>query len=574
MNTGGDGLTHIRRTIIESGVRTADGSGGRGGVSVDAIRNLSHQHEDEKRELQELNNKFANYLDRVKFLESQNHKLQAQLDDLKQKWGFDSGKIKEQYDNGLIQLRKQIDEVTRDKALAELRAKRAEYDASLIKHQTDFANELVNLDRNRFQMLKQQLEGSGSELDALRNRFEDKKGEIERSKSEVKRLLEQLENLKNEFDNESMARVMIQNELQTLEEQLAFMKAVHEEERNELATLGTLPIDVSQFYRTELTRAIADIKSDFEALSSAQRHELEEYYRIKTEEIKEQAAEQKRKIDEAKREGKVEVMDLTSLKSVLNENRDNYSTLQKEHSDLANHLRQMEEDLERIQADHQRAQNERERELAELRQNIDAREAAIAGVLENNVSLRFEINTYRRLLEVEEGHIQRVTENDAAGSYATRASTGVSSTGGSYHSIVDRGTSGSYGGDRSDQLSTKKMTVQKSARGPISIEQIDPQGNFIVVENQGSSGKDQEMRGWSLKRRIDQNPEIVYQFPSNFTLKSRSRIRIFARNASRGADRDSLVADGVQTWGTGNSMVTHLLDEKGEEKAVFNQKFQ
>ena len=29
-------------------------------------------------------------------------------------------------------------------------------------------------------MLKQQLEGSGSELDALRNRFEDKKQEIDR----------------------------------------------------------------------------------------------------------------------------------------------------------------------------------------------------------------------------------------------------------------------------------------------------------------------------------------------------------------------------------------------------------
>ena len=189
--------------------------------------------------------------------------------------GFDSGKVKDQYDQALVSLRKQIDDVTRDKALAELRAKRAEYDASLIKHQTDFANELVNLDRNRFAMLKQQLEGSSSELDALRGRYEDKKQEIEKSKNEAKRLLEQLENLKNEFDSESMGRVMIQNELQTLEEQLAFMKAVHEEERNELASLGTLPIDVSQFYRTELTRAIADIKNDFEALSQAQRRELE-----------------------------------------------------------------------------------------------------------------------------------------------------------------------------------------------------------------------------------------------------------------------------------------------------------
>ncbi|CAF5053067.1 unnamed protein product, partial [Rotaria magnacalcarata] len=312
---------------------------------------------------------------------------------------------------------------------AELRAKRAEYDASLIKHQTDFAHELVTLDRNRFTMLKQQLEGSGSELDSLRSRHEDKKQEIDRSKTEVGRLLGQLEALKNEFDQESMGRVMIQNELQTLEEQLAFMKAVHEEERNELLSLGTLPIDVSQFYRTELTRAIADIKSDFEALSIAQRKELEEYYKIKTEEIRQQAAEQKRKIEEARRTGAVDVMDLTSLKSLLSENRDSYLLLQKDHSELSNLLRQLEEDYERISSEHSRAQSERERALAELRAQAEQREQAIAAVLENNVSLRFEINTYRRLLEVEEGRIN-------------------------VNSVTV-----------TPDITTKKMTVQKSARG-------------------------------------------------------------------------------------------------------------
>lgn len=77
--------TVIRRTIIERGVRTAEHGGGR--ASVEAMRNFAHQHEEEKREMQELNTKFGAYLDRVKFLETQNRKLQAQLDELKQKWG-------------------------------------------------------------------------------------------------------------------------------------------------------------------------------------------------------------------------------------------------------------------------------------------------------------------------------------------------------------------------------------------------------------------------------------------------------------------------------------------------------
>ncbi len=112
--------------------------------------------------------------------------------------------------------------------------------------------------------------------------------------------------------------------------------------------------------------------------------------------------------------------------------------------------------------------------------------------------------------------------------------------------------------------------------GPIAIDQVDPQGNFIVIENAGSTGKDQDMKGWTLRRKIDLKDDIVYKFPDNFALKSRSRIRILSRNASKGSinEKETLVADGVQTWGTGSNMVTRLLDANGDEKALFNQKFQ
>jgi hypothetical protein len=155
---------------------------------------------------------------------------------------------------------------------------------------------------------------------------------------------------------------------------------------------------------------------------------LKEYYRIKTEEIREQAAEQKRKADEARRLGSVEVMDLSSLKTLLSQNRDGYLLLQKEHTELSNTLRSLEEDYERITSEQSRAQMERDRELAEIRALAEQREQAIAAVLENNVSLRFEINTYRRLLEVEGKHIE-------------------------VQPVLP------------PEVLTKKMTVQKSARG-------------------------------------------------------------------------------------------------------------
>ncbi|CAF1087979.1 unnamed protein product [Rotaria magnacalcarata] len=221
------------------------------------------------------------------------------------------------------------------------------------------------------------------------------------------------------------------------------------------------------------------------------------------------------------------------------------------------------------QSEHSRAQNERDRELADLRAQAEQREAAISALLENKVSLEFEINTYRRLREVEDGHLQRVEggegfsggRNSSAYHYQTRTAVGGSTP--------RYDTTASY-------VPNKKMTVQKSARGPIAIDQVDPQGNFIVIENRYSTDKDQHLKGWTLRRKIDSKDDIVYKFPDNFVLKSRSRIRILSRNASKGSinEKEALVAEGVQTWGTGTYMVTRLFDANGDEKALFSQIFQ
>jgi len=84
------------------------------------------------------------------------------------------------------------------------------------------------------------------------------------------------------------------------------------------------------------------------------------------------------------------------------------------------------------------------------------------------------------------------------------------------------------------------------------------------------------MKGWTLHRKIDSGAEIVYKFPDTYILKSRSRVRIICRTASKGSinEREVLVADGVQTWGIGSNMTTRLIDANGDEKALFNQRFQ
>ena len=189
--------------------------------------------------------------------------------------GFDSTPIKKRYDPQLEALRKEIDAVSSRKANAELDAKRAECDTMSMKKQIDFINQLIALENNRASKLRQLLEGIRVEIEALDNRFRDRDDELKRNRDEIGLLQESLSVKKDEYDREARSRVTTQNDLQTLEENIAFLKAIHEEERNALNSVTSLTLIDDQFYDTQLSITINLIRRDFEKLSSERRQQLE-----------------------------------------------------------------------------------------------------------------------------------------------------------------------------------------------------------------------------------------------------------------------------------------------------------
>lgn len=124
-----------------------------------------------------------------------------------------------------------------------------------------------------------------------------------------------------------------------------------------------------------------------------------EYYRLKTEHIHQEIAEHKRKKAEISHSTDVTVIDIKVVRSEIDEGRKYLTALRSENTTLANRLRELEEGWENLKFSGSRNEQIFTQEYGSLQAEYLSLQSAISGIHENNVSLQFEINTYRRLLE-------------------------------------------------------------------------------------------------------------------------------------------------------------------------------
>ncbi|XP_074001853.1 desmin [Numenius arquata] len=139
----------------------------------------------EKVELQELNDRFANYIEKVRFLEQQNALMVAEVNRLR---GKEPTRVAEMYEEELRELRRQIDVLTGQRARVEV--------------------ERDNL-LDDLQKLKQRLQ-------------------------EEIQLKEEAENnlaaFRADVDAATLARIDLERRIESLQEEIAFLKKVHEED--------------------------------------------------------------------------------------------------------------------------------------------------------------------------------------------------------------------------------------------------------------------------------------------------------------------------------------------------------
>jgi predicted nucleic acid-binding Zn-ribbon protein len=244
---------------------------------------LRETREKEKRELGELNDRFAGYVERVRFLEAQNKKLQLELNSLKGKWGQETKQIEKMYQIELDEARSVLNDTSKTKDTIQVKLEKAEYEFESLKKKYYDLEKYLNVDKERIKSLQDQIAANESEIGLLRRRLNDLQDEEKRYKQETQRVRNEIERVSNELENEMKQRLMLENDKQSLEEELCFIKEVHAKEIEEIKHLAFQEsgIDPSQFFKSELSTAIREIREEYESLNVSQRNEMEGWYRIK-----------------------------------------------------------------------------------------------------------------------------------------------------------------------------------------------------------------------------------------------------------------------------------------------------